>query len=74
METLECGSYRGIKLLDQVMKILGRIIANKIRSDVIINNIQFGFRPGKGTTDAIVIVRQVQEIYSEEKRSVDGIC
>ena len=66
-DALECGSYRGIKLLDQVMKILERIIAGKIRSNVIINSMQFGFRPGKGTMDAIFIVRQVQERFMEKK-------
>ena len=69
-DALECGSYRGIKLLDQVMKVLERIIANKIRSSVFINNMQFGFRPGKGTTDAIFIVRQVQERFLEKKKDL----
>jgi hypothetical protein len=57
------------------MKILERIIANKIRSSVFINNMQLVFRPGKGTTDAIFIERQVQERFLvKEKGFVDGIC
>ena len=28
---------------------------------------QFGFMPGKGTTDAIFIVRQMQEKYIKKK-------
>ena len=31
---------------------------------------QFGFRPGKGTTDAIFIVRQIQERYLEKKKNL----
>ena len=65
-DALECGSYRGIKLLDYVMKVLERVIEKKVRSKVVINDMQFGFRPGRGTTDAIFIVRQVQERYSEK--------
>ena len=29
---------------------------------------QFGFMPGKGTTDAIFVVRQVQERFMDKKR------
>jgi len=67
---LECGSYRGIKLLDHVMKILERVIEKKVRNKVIINDMQFGFRPGKGTTDPIFIVRQIQERYIEMKKDL----
>ena len=69
-DALECGSYRGIKLLDHVMKVLERVVEKKVRNKVFINDMQFGFRPGKGTTDAIFIVRQVQERFLEQK----GIC
>ena len=53
---LECGSYRGIKLIGHVMKVLERVIEKKVRSRVVINDMQFGFRPGRGTTDVIFIV------------------
>ena len=35
-----------------------------------INDMQFGFRPGRGTTDAIFIVRQIQERFLEKKRDL----
>src|SRR5208282_842220 len=31
-DALECGSYRGIKLLDQVMKVFERVIERKMRN------------------------------------------
>ena len=34
-----------------------------IRQLVSINDSQFGFIPGRGTTDAIFVVRQLQEKY-----------
>ena len=34
-----------------------------------VDNMQFGFMPGKGTTDAIFIMRQVQENTKQRRRS-----
>jgi len=52
----ECGSYRCMKLLDNVMEVLERVIEVMIRNSVHIDGKQFGFSPGKGNTDAILIV------------------
>ena len=62
-EALDRGNYRGLKLLDQAMKVLERVMDNLIRERVSIDEMQFGFMPGRGTTDAIFIVRQMQEKY-----------
>ena len=35
-----------------------------------INNMQFGFMPRKGTTDAIFIMRQVQEKHQAKKKKL----
>ena len=43
------------------MKIYERIIERRIRDEVDINPMQFGFMPGKGTTDGIFVLRQLQE-------------
>ena len=55
-DPLVSGSYRAIKLLEQPMKVLERVLENRIRCQVSIDNMQFGFMPGKGTTDAIFIM------------------
>jgi hypothetical protein len=60
-DALECGNYRGIKLLEIVLKIYERVIERRIREKVHIHENQFGFMPGRGTVDAIFILRQVQE-------------
>ena len=60
---LERGNYRGLKLLEHAMKVVERIIETIIRQMVDIDEMQFGFMPGKGTTDAIFILRQVQEKF-----------
>ena len=55
--SLSRDNYRGLKLLDQVMKIIDSVI----RSQVDIDSIQFGFIPSRGTKDAIFILRQLQQ-------------
>jgi len=50
----ECRSYRGIKLLEHVMKVVGRIFEHRIQHPIDIDDMQFGFMKGKGTTDAIL--------------------
>ena len=45
------------------MKILERIVDGLIRQLVSIDDSQFRFVPGRGTTDAIFVVRQLQEKY-----------
>ena len=62
-DSLERGNYRGLKLTEQVMKVLERIVDDLIRQVVSIDNSQFGFVPVRGTTDAIFDVRQLQEKY-----------
>ena len=62
-DALERGNYRGLKLTDQVMKLLERVLDSFIREMVDIDAMQFGFVPGRGTTDAIFIIRQLQEKY-----------
>ena len=69
-DPLVCVSYRAIKLLEQPMKVLERVLENRIRCQVSIDNMQFGFMPGKGTTDAIFIMRQVQEKHQTKKKKL----
>jgi len=53
----ECGSYRAIKLLEHALKVIERVFKRRIREKVKIDVVQFGFMPGKGTTDVIFTVR-----------------
>ena len=62
-DALERGNYHGLKLTEQVMKILERIVDGLIRQLMSIDDSQFGFVSGRGTTDAIFVVRQLQEQY-----------
>jgi len=60
---MECGSYRGNKLLEHAVKVVERILEHRIWQHIDIDDMQFGFMKGKGTTHAIFIVRQMQEKF-----------
>ena len=46
------------------------LIDRRIREKVNIDDMQFGFRPGKGTTDAIFTVRQMQEKHGSKGKKL----
>ena len=69
-DPLSCSAYRGIKLLELGLKVFDRIMDRRIRNRVTINESQFGFMPGRGTVDAIFIVRQLQEKYLGKNRKL----
>ena len=50
-DTTDRGNYRGLKLLQHVMKVLEHVLESLTRSQV--NNMQFGFMPACSTTDAL---------------------
>ena len=65
---MDCGNYRGIKLTSHTMKIWERIIDRRIREETTIGDEQFGFMPGRGTTDAIFAVRQLMESIGKNRK------
>jgi hypothetical protein len=69
-DPMECGSYRGIKLLEHAMKVVERVLESRLRGMVKVDEMQFGFSPGKGTTDAIYIIRQIQERHREKGKEL----
>ena len=68
-DVMKCGSYRGVKLLEHGMKIIERVLERRIRTLVDFDEAQFGFMPGKGTIDALFLVRRLQEEHrAKDKR------
>ena len=45
---MECGSYRGIKLLEHAMKVVERIFEHRIQQQIEVDDMQFGFMKVKG--------------------------
>jgi len=50
-DPMECGSYRGIKLLEHAMKVVEGIFGRGVRRRIGIDGMRFGFMGGEGTTD-----------------------
>ena len=65
-----CGKYRGIKLMSHTMKVRERIIEARLKDIVEITKQQYGFMPGKGTTDAMFALRMLMEKYREGQREL----
>ena len=60
-DPLECLNYRGLKLLQHLFKVTERILDQCLKKLIKVDDKQFGFSPGKGTTDAVFVVKQMQE-------------
>ena len=61
------GESHVLKLTKQVMKVLDRIMV-RLRHLVSIDYSKFGFVPGRGTTDAIFIEKQLQKKYLDANK------
>ena len=68
-----CDDYRGISLLSIAGKILARVILNRINVQLVSSvypESQCGFRAGRGTTDMVFGLRQLQEKSREHNKDL----
>ena len=66
----DCKNYRGIKLTSHTLKIYEKVLDKRLREETEIGDEQFGFMRGRGTVDAIFILRQMMEKYAEKQRGL----
>ena len=52
------------------MKVYERILEKRVREQVAIDEMQFGFMPGKGTIDVIFTMRQMQKKLLAKKKQL----
>ena len=69
-DVINCRVYRGVKLLEHAMKIVERVLENRIGGLVTIDDMQFGFMPRKGTTHALFILRRIKEEFREREQKL----
>ena len=59
--------------MSHIVKLKERVIDSRIRNEVTIAEQQFGFMPGRNTTDAIVCLRMLMEKWSEGQKAMHCI-
>jgi len=66
----QCGNYRGISLLSVPGKVLASVMLKRLLAAVggLLPESQCGFRQGRGTTDMIFTLRQLQEKAIEQRK------
>ena len=65
-DAMDCGNYRGVRLLERGMKVYESELERRLRKIVDIGSYQFGFIQGRSTTGAIFFVREMQEKYNQK--------
>ena len=71
-KAINCTEFRTISLMSHIMKLLLRIILDRIDAKIEseIDDCQSGFRPGKGTREGIFNLRTIVERCMEEQKDV----
>ena len=69
-KVFNCGSSRSVKLPEHSTKIVEKVLEKSISSILELNEMQFGFMPGKGTVNVLFIVRKLQEKYLQQNRKL----
>ena len=64
-----CSCNRAVKFLEYGMKVLERVSEKRLRRLVSVDEMQFGSMPERGTIDAVLILRRLQNEYHAKEKS-----
>ena len=64
------GNYRGLIRLEHPIKLFEQVFDKQIRNMVNIDEKKFGFMPGKGIMEAILMIRKMQEKHLAKRRTL----
>ena len=70
-DAMNCMAYRGVKLLVRACSEDSRKGERRLLRMVKVDEMQFGFMTGKGTIDAVLILRRLQEEYLDKEKKLD---
>ena len=62
-DPLNPNSYRGIKLLEHAFKLYEKVLDRRLREVVDIDKKQYGFMQGRGTVDAMFVLKRLSEKF-----------
>ena len=69
---VECDNHRTISIMNQVAKIVLKVINERLKRKVeeTVDKAQFGFRKGKGTRNAIFVLKTIMERRIEKQNDL----
>ena len=67
---LNPNSYRGIKSLEPAFKLYGKVLDGHLREVVDIDKMQYGFMKGRGTVDAVFVLRRLSEKFKTKNKKL----
>jgi len=70
--TLDCANHRTISLMSHLLKVLLKIVLQRIRRKILpeIPQTQFGFMKDRGTRNAIFVMRMLEERAIEHQQDI----
>ena len=69
-EPLNPNTYREIKLLEHAFKLYEKVLDGHLREVVDIDKMQYGFMPGRGTVDAVFVLRRLSEKFRAKNKKL----
>ena len=69
-DPLNPNSCRGIKLLEHAFKLCEKILDGRLHEVVDIDKMQYGFMPGRGTVDAVFVLRRLTEKFRAKNKKL----
>ena len=69
-----CSCYRAVKHVEHRMKVMKRVFEKMFHGIMTVDEMQFGFMPERGTIDAVIILRSLQEDYHAKGKKLCMFC